>query len=39
MSASSTGDGAGLRRTTGGLFVAGALTFAAAATVLSSTFD
>ena len=29
----------GLRRTTGGLFVAGALSFAVAATVLSSTFD
>lgn len=29
----------GLRRTTAGLFVAGALAFAAAATVLSSTFD
>jgi hypothetical protein len=29
----------GLRRTTGGLFVVGALAFAAAATVLSSTFD
>jgi hypothetical protein len=28
-----------LRRTTGGLFVVGALTFAVAATVLSSTFD
>ena len=28
-----------LRRTTGALFVAGALTFAGAATVLSSTFD
>ena len=28
-----------LRRTTGGLLVAGALSFAAAATVLSSTFD
>ena len=28
-----------LRRTTGGLFVAGALAFAASATVLSSTFD
>src|SRR3954454_25230581 len=28
-----------LRRTTGGLFVAGALAFGAAATVLSSTFD
>ena len=31
--------GPGLRRTTGGLFIAGALAFAAAATVLSSTFD
>ena len=30
---------AGLRRTTGGLFVTGALSFAGAATVLSSTFD
>jgi uncharacterized protein DUF4386 len=30
--------GQGLRRTTGGLFVAGALAFAGAATVLSSTF-
>lgn len=30
---------AGLRRTTGGLFVVGALAFAAAATVLTSTFD
>ncbi len=29
----------GLRRTTGGLFVAGALAFAGAATALSSTFD
>jgi hypothetical protein len=29
----------GLRRTTGGLFVGGALSFAGAATVLSSTFD
>jgi hypothetical protein len=29
----------GLRRTTGGLFIGGALTFATAATVLSSTFD
>ena len=29
----------GLRRTTGGLFVVGALAFAGAATVLSSTFD
>jgi uncharacterized protein DUF4386 len=32
-------DGRGLRRTTGGLFLAGALMFGAAATVLSSTFD
>lgn len=31
--------GEGLRRTTGGLFVLGAIAFAAAATVLSSTFD
>jgi len=31
--------GRGLRRTTGGLFVVGALAFATAATVLSSTFD
>ena len=31
--------GGGPRRTTGGLFVAGALAFAAAATLLSSTFD
>jgi Domain of unknown function (DUF4386) len=31
--------GHGLRRTTGALFVVGALTFAVAATVLSSTFD
>jgi len=31
--------GRGLRRATGGLFVAGALAFAGAATVLSSTFD
>jgi hypothetical protein len=31
--------GQGLRRTTGGLFVVGALAFAAAATVLSSTFN
>lgn len=37
MSTISTGRG--LRRTTGGLFVAGAVAFAAAATVLSSTFD
>jgi NADPH:quinone reductase-like Zn-dependent oxidoreductase len=33
-----TTDSLGLRRTTGGLFVAGALTFAGAAAVLSSTF-
>jgi hypothetical protein len=39
MSASAAGNGTGLRRITGGLFVAGALAFAAAATVLSSTFD
>src|SRR4051794_5120101 len=32
-------DGDGLRRTTGGLFVLGSVTFAAAATTLSSTFD
>src|SRR5215210_6040966 len=31
--------GTGLRRTTGGLFVGGALAFAAAATLLSSTSD
>jgi Domain of unknown function (DUF4386) len=35
----SVGTGNGLRRTTGGLFVLGALAFAMAATVLSSTFD
>src|SRR6266545_7344474 len=35
----STTTGRWIRRTTGGLFVAGALAFAAAATVLSSTFD
>ena len=35
----STREGARLRRMTGGLFVTGALAFAAAATVLSSTFD
>jgi hypothetical protein len=34
-----TSTGGGLRRTTGGLFVVGAVAFAAAATVLSSTFD
>jgi hypothetical protein len=37
MTSPSTGDR--LRRTTGGLFVVGALAFAAAATTLSSTFD
>jgi hypothetical protein len=37
MTSPSTSDG--LRRTTGALFVIGALTFAAAATTLSSTFD
>src|ERR671939_353629 len=31
--------GTGVRRTTGGLFVASALAFAVSATVLSSTFD
>ncbi len=35
----STSTSHGLRRTTGGLFVVGAIAFAAAATVLSSTFD
>src|SRR3954451_25220912 len=35
----STSLGHGLRRTTGALFVVGALAFAGAATVLSSTFD
>ena len=35
----STSTGHGLRRTTGGLFVVGAIAFAAAATVLSSTFN
>src|SRR4029453_4644606 len=39
MSASSTDSGTGLRRITGALFVVSALAFAAAATVLSSTFD
>jgi hypothetical protein len=34
-----TATGTGLRRATGGLLLAGAVTFAAAATVLSSTFD
>jgi hypothetical protein len=35
----STNEGSGLRRTTGALFVVGAIAFAAAATVLSSTFN
>ena len=39
MSDTTTGDGAGLRRVTGWLFVVGAVAFAVAATVLSSTFD
>jgi hypothetical protein len=39
MGTTTTGDGAGLRRVTGWLLVIGAVTFAAAATVLSSTFD
>jgi hypothetical protein len=34
-----TATGTGLRRATGGLFLTGAVAFAAAATVLSSTFD
>jgi hypothetical protein len=39
MATTTTGDGAGLRRMTGWLLVIGAVTFAVAATVLSSTFD
>ena len=39
MGMTSTSTGRGLRRTTGGLFVVGALAFGAAATVLSSTFN
>jgi hypothetical protein len=39
MGTTTTGDGAGLRRVTGWLLVAGAVTFAVAATVLSSTFE
>jgi Domain of unknown function (DUF4386) len=39
MSATTTGDSAGLRRVTGWLFVVGAVAFAVAATVLSSTFE
>jgi hypothetical protein len=39
MNTTTTGDGAGLRRVTGWLLVIGAVAFAVAATVLSSTFD
>jgi Domain of unknown function (DUF4386) len=39
MSTTTIGDGAGLRRVTGWLLVIGAVTFAVAATVLSSTFE
>ena len=39
MSTTTLGDGAGLRRVTGWLLVIGAVTFAVAATVLSSTFE
>jgi hypothetical protein len=39
MTSTSTGTSAGLRRTTGALFLVGAVTFAGAATVLSSTFN
>jgi hypothetical protein len=39
MSTTTTADGAGLRRVTGWLLVVGAVAFAVAATVLSSTFD
>jgi hypothetical protein len=39
MSDTRTGDSAGLRRVTGWLLVIGAVSFAVAATVLSSTFD
>ena len=39
MSTTTTGDGAGLRRVTGWLLVVGAVAFAVAATVLSSTFE
>ena len=39
MSTTTIGDGAGLRRVTGWLLVIGAVTFAIAATILSSTFD
>ena len=39
MGATTTADRAGLRRVTGWLLVVGAVTFAVAATILSSTFD
>ena len=39
MTTTTTGDGARLRRATGWLLVIGAITFAVAATVLSSTFE
>jgi hypothetical protein len=39
MNTTTTGDGAGLRRVTGWLLVIGAVTFAVAATILSSTFN
>jgi Domain of unknown function (DUF4386) len=39
MSTTTTGDGAGLRRVTGWLLIIGAVTFAIAATILSSTFN
>jgi Domain of unknown function (DUF4386) len=39
MSTTTTGDGAGLRRVTGWLLVVGAVAFAVAATLLSSTFE
>ena len=39
MNTTTTGDGAGLRRVTGWLLVVGAVTFAIAATILSSTFN
>jgi hypothetical protein len=39
MASTSTSTGQGLRQATGGLFLMGAIAFAAAATALSSTFD
>src|SRR4051794_18866125 len=39
MTTATKGTGTGLRRTTGGLFVAAAVAFPVSATVLSSTFD